>query len=186
MRKFLTNIFLFFTISTYAAGVSAIGYAGDSDLKIIFIRHGEKPEKGGNLTCKGLNRSLLLPAMVQHKFGVPDFAYVPKLEMGDKTSHARMFETMTPTAVRFNLVVNSKFDENDYNAVATELMSKKGTILVIWEHKAISGIIHALGVTDELSWPSDDYDSIWIVSVKEGKVSFSKDSEGLKPPEDCP
>src|SRR5579863_10187493 len=69
-------------------------------LRIVFIRHGEKPEKGSNLTCKGLNRSLQLPAVITKKFGVPDFIYVPSMKQSEKTTHARMFETVVPLAAK--------------------------------------------------------------------------------------
>ena len=156
------------------------------ELKIVFIRHGEKPEKGGNLTCRGLNRALQLPAVITQKFGVPDFTYVPQLGMGEKTLHARMFETLIPLVSKYNLVINSKFEEKDTLGVASELKSKTGTVLIVWEHKAISGIVHALGVNDNVRWPDDDYDSIWIVTIKNGKASFSTDKEGLNPSNDCP
>jgi hypothetical protein len=157
-----------------------------SDLRIILIRHGEKPEKGGNLTCRGLNRSLQLPAVIQSRFGIPDYTYVPALKMGDKTSHARMFETAVPLAVRYNLTINSKFDEKDTLGLASELRGLKGTVLLVWEHSVIAGIAHALGVTDPLSWPRDDYDSIWIVTIRDGRVTFTRDIEGLHPSDDCP
>jgi hypothetical protein len=59
-------------------------------------------------------------------------------------------------------------------------------VLVVWEHSAIPGILHALGVTDDLKWQGEDYDSIWIVSIKNGKPTFSTDKEGLNPSNDCP
>jgi hypothetical protein len=158
----------------------------NGDLTIVFIRHGEKPEKGGNLTCKGLNRSLLLPAVINHKFGVPDFVYVPSLKMGDKTGHARMFETVTPLAVKYNLNIDSKFEETDSAGIAADIMQKKGTVLVVWEHKAINPILHALGVQYNTEWKSDDYNTILIISVKDGKASLTTDSEGLNPSDDCP
>ena len=85
----------------------------DSALRIVFIRHAEKPEKGSNLSCRGLNRSYQLPAVIKSKFGVPDHIYVPSMKMGEKTSHARMFETAIPLAVKYNLAINSKYDEKD-------------------------------------------------------------------------
>jgi len=155
-------------------------------LKVIFIRHGEKPEKGGNLTCRGLNRSLQLPAVIQSKYGIPDYVYVPALKTGEKTAHARMFETVIPLAVKYNLTINSKFDEKDTAGIAAEIKEQRGTVLVVWEHSMIAGIVHSLGITDELSWPKDDYDSIWIVTFINGKPVLSKDKEGLNPSENCP
>jgi hypothetical protein len=176
-------------ITTFGIGYLAQGQSvkqQPADLKIVFIRHGEKPEKGSNLTCKGLNRSLLLPALINQKFGVPDFVYVPSLKLGEKTTHARMFETVAPLAARYNLEIDSKFDETDSAGVANDIMQKKGTVLVVWEHKAISTIIHALGVQYNTKWGGDDYDTIIIITFTNGKATLTMDKEGLNPSEDCP
>ena len=157
-----------------------------ADLKIVFIRHGEKPEKGNNLTCKGLNRSLMLPALINKKFGIPDFVYAPSLKMGDKTGHSRMFETAVPLASKYNINIDTKFEETDSTGVANDIKAKKGTVLVVWEHKAINPIIHALGVKYDTLWGSDDYDTILIITFKDGKATLTTDKEGLNPSDDCP
>jgi hypothetical protein len=184
MKPIVPLLLFFFLLQPF------IPYAQSStspdNLKIILIRHGEKPEKGSNLTCKGLNRSLQLPLVIKAKFGVPDYTYVPSLKMGDKTSHARMFETVIPLSARYNLAINSKYDEKDINGLVAEIKNQKGTTLIVWEHSVIAGIAHALGISDELTWPSEDYDSIWIVSYVNGKAVLSKDKEGLNPSDDCP
>jgi len=119
-----------------------------NDLKIVIIRHGEKPEKGNNLTCQGLNRALQLPPVIYAKFGVPDYVYVPSISLDEKTKHARMFETVIPIAAKYNLTINSKYEEHDSANIASDLKSKKGTILISWEHHAITSIVKALGVTN--------------------------------------
>jgi len=48
------------------------GIAQSKNLKLIFIRHGEKPADGDNLSCVGLNRALKLPEVLKAKFGIPD------------------------------------------------------------------------------------------------------------------
>ena len=76
--------------------------AQNKDLKLVFIRHGEKPLKGDNLTCQGLNRALLLPNFIFKRFGVPSYLFVPGLALGEATKHARMFQTITPLAIKYN------------------------------------------------------------------------------------
>jgi hypothetical protein len=156
-----------------------------SRLKIVIIRHGEKPVPGDNLNCKGLNRSILLPAVIKAKFGVPDFVYVPAPLLGKQTQGVRMFETVVPLVTKYNLKVNSKHQTKDYEQIAADLKDKTGTILVVWEHKAIPYITNALGIDDKLAWANDDFDSIWIVTFKNGKAILTKDKEGLNPSEDC-
>ena len=81
-----------------------------TQLKIIIIRHGEKPEHGDNLTPQGLNRALQLPDVLIRLIGLPNSIYVPTLDTGVTTMHARMFQTATPIAIQLNLAINSQFD----------------------------------------------------------------------------
>jgi hypothetical protein len=155
------------------------------NLTIVFIRHGEKPKVGDNLTCQGINRSLQLPAVIKAKFGIPDYVLVPGLGLGEATKHSRMFQTVIPLAAKYNIILNTSHAEKDSIAIAADLKSKKGTVLVVWEHKAIAPIIRSLGVSMNLKWPDDDYDSIWIVTFTNGEAVFTKDTEGLKPSTDC-
>jgi hypothetical protein len=165
----------------------AVRQGGEEDLRVILIRHAEKPKKGDNLDCQGLNRSLELPAMLSAHFGVPAFTYIPAIGLGDSTKHSRMFQTIIPFAVKYNLALNSKFGEGDSAGIAGEILQKKGTVLVVWEHKRIVSIARALGVREEpLKWDDDDYDSIWIISFKNGKALLTSTGEGLKPPAACP
>jgi hypothetical protein len=138
-------------------------------LKIVMIRHGEKPLKGDNLNCQGVNRSLQLPAVIKAKFGIPDYVYAPALELGTSTKHSRMFQTVTPLVAKYNLTVNSSHAEKDSEEIAADFKTKTGTILMVWEHKAIAPIVKALGINiQNLNWPDDDFDSIWIITFPKG------------------
>ncbi len=178
-----TILFAFFALANFCLVKEASAQA--PNLKLVFIRHAEKPLKGDNLTCQGLNRALLLPKLVREKFGAPSFLFVPGLALGESTKHARMFQTITPIAITYNLPINSSHAEKDSVQVAEDLKSKKGTVIIVWEHKAIKSIIHALGIADNLFWPDDDYDSIWIVTYSNGKAVFTKDKEALTPMANC-
>ncbi|RKR80304.1 hypothetical protein BDD43_0401 [Mucilaginibacter gracilis] len=157
-----------------------------ANLKIVLIRHGEKPLVGNNLNCKGLNRSRLLPAVITSKFGVPNFVYVPPMTLGNATLHSRMFQTVIPLVVKYNIAVNTTHDEHEYNEIAADLKTKTGLILVTWEHKAIPFITKALGIQlDNLTWPDDDFDSIWIVTFPNGVPTLTRDKEGLNPSDNC-
>ncbi|EHQ26261.1 histidine phosphatase family protein [Mucilaginibacter paludis] len=155
-------------------------------LKIVIIRHGEKPPQGDNLNCQGLNRAMQLPAVIYAKFGIPDYVYVPELGLGESTQHARMFQTVLPLAAKYNLTVNTVHQERDSVQVAADFKAKKGTILMVWEHKAIASIVRSLGVDDKnLRWPDSDFDSIWIITFPKGVPTLTKDKQGLKPSADC-
>ncbi len=183
MKKYLTCALLVL-MGTYLSYAQTAQQNGE--LKIVFIRHGEKPEKGGNLTCKGLNRSLMLPALIKQKFGIPNYIYVPALKLAEKTGHARMFETVIPLASQYNIDIDSKYEETDSAGIATDIMKKQGIVLVAWEHNALRGILHSLGVEYNTKWPGDDYDTILVVTFPNGKATLTRDSEGLKPSDNCP
>jgi hypothetical protein len=156
-------------------------------LTVVLFRHGEKPKKGDNLNCQGLNRSRALPGILYARFGLPDAIYVPTLGMGDNTLHSRMFQTVIPFAAKYNLQVTTKFGEDDSGDMAREVLQRKGVVLIVWEHKRIPDIARALGIRDtDLHWPDEDYDSLWIITFQHGTAHLERSAEGLTPPEACP
>ena len=156
-------------------------------LTVVLFRHAEKPKKGDNLNCQGLNRSLALPPMLYARFGLPEATYVPSMADGDNTLHSRMFQTMIPFAAKYNLQLTSKFGEDDAGGMAKEVLQRKGVIMIVWEHKRIPDVARALGISDtDLHWPDDDYDSLWIITFKNGVAHLELSKEGLKPAEACP
>jgi hypothetical protein len=180
MKKFISLLILSLAFYQITYCQQATG------LKLVFIRHAEKPADGDNLTCQGLNRAMMLPKVLYAKFGIPAYIYVPALGLGAATKHARMFQTITPFAAKYNLAINTSHAEKDSTVMAADLKSKSGTLLIVWEHKAIAPIIRSLGVNAPgLKWPDDDFDSIWIVTFPNGVATLTKDAEGLHPSADC-
>jgi hypothetical protein len=168
-------------------GAIANAQSAQEELRVVLIRHAEKPLKGDNLDCQGLNRSLALPPLLHTRFGVPAFTYIPAIGLGDSTKHSRMFQTIVPFAVQYNLILNSKYAEGDSAGIAGDILKKKGTVLVVWEHKRIPSIVRALGLRDDsLRWPDDDYDSIWVITFRNGRPHLTPSAERLKPSEACP
>jgi hypothetical protein len=158
-----------------------------TDLRVVLIRHAEKPAKGYNLTCQGLNRSLQLVPILHSRFDIPSAIYVPALGQGDTTKHARMFQTIVPFAVKYNLLISTSFHEDDTLALAQVIRQQHGTVFVVWEHSRLPGIARCLGIRDALlHWRDDDYDSIWVVTFHDNAAVLTKTSEGLNPEEACP
>lgn len=164
---------------------AVLAQPADSPLRVVLIRHGEKPKKGDNLSCQGLNRSMQLPGLLYSRFGIPSATYIPAIGLGDSTKHSRMFQTIIPFAVKYNLALTSKFAEKDSAGIAGDILERKGLVLVVWEHKAIPSIAHALGVAGDLKWDDEDYDSIWIIAWQHGVAGLTKGAEGLKPGAAC-
>ena len=166
----------------------SFGQSGNdgSLLKIIIIRHAEKPEQGDNLSCQGLNRALQLPEVLYTKFKLPDYIFVPSINTGKTTGAARMYQTIVPFAVKYNLNIDTKFEVGDETALAKSILKKSGTILVAWEHNSIPDIAKALGVKDtKLKWKGSDFDSIWIITFKNGEAILSIDKENINPSTEC-
>jgi len=155
------------------------------ELKLVFIRHAEKPIEGNNLSCQGINRSLKLPTVLFEKFGRPQRLLVPSVDLGVTTTTARMFQTITPFAIKYNISINTKFLVEEKKKVAKYLMKRKGTVIITWEHNMIPKIVQTLGIKEDLEWPGEDYDSIWVVTFCNGKAELVKDKQGLKPKDIC-
>jgi hypothetical protein len=157
-----------------------------SDLqRIIIIRHGEKPDQGDNLSCQGLNRALQLPAVLNQKFGRPNAIFVPSLKMGKSTNAARMYQTIIPFAVKYNLDINTKYDVDDAQGVVEGIKKQQGTVLLVWEHKAAGKILKALGLNEKEKWDDNDFDGIWIINYKNGSPVLTRDQENIHPSANC-
>jgi hypothetical protein len=183
-KSFLQSVLAGIAISVMAFSGMAQA-APDNNLKIVIIRHGEKPENGDNLSCQGESRALQLPAVLYQKFNLPDYTYVPSLGLDKSTKHARMFQTVTPFAIKYNLTINSKYDEKDYSTIAQKILEKTGTVLMVWEHSAIAPLAEALGVKNPPTWSGKDFDSIWVITYPNGKALLSTDKEGIITSPDC-
>lgn len=165
---------------------SAGSMAQGGDLRIVLIRHGEKPLKGDGLTCKGQNRSQELVPLLYSRFKVPSVIYVPNKGRGD-TKRSRMYLTILPFVQKYGGMMNTDYHEDELKALAKDIRHRSGVVLVVWEHGGIPEIARRLGVQEEgLRWKDGDYDSMWIVRYEHGQAVLTKDSEGLKPGKNCP
>jgi broad specificity phosphatase PhoE len=156
---------------------------------LIFVRHGEKPaNNSGQLTCKGLNRALALPDVLLSRYGKPDFIFAAGPKENKTGSSLRALSTIMPTAVRMGLPIGIQFHADDIAGLQQELLSDKyqnSRIFIAWEHKnldkAVKNIVAARGgdANSVPSWPGSDFDSVFVVTLDQGKVSFRQESEGL-------
>ncbi|MBI6162090.1 MULTISPECIES: histidine phosphatase family protein [Serratia] len=164
---------------------------------LIFVRHGEKPANdSGQLTCKGLNRALALPDVLLDRYGKPDFIFAAGPKENKTGSSLRALSTIMPTAVRVGLPIGIQFHADDIAGLQQELLSDKyqnSRIFIAWEHKnldkAVKNIVAARGGDANLvpEWPGSDFDSIFVVTLDQGKVSFRQEREGLTQlAESCP
>jgi hypothetical protein len=173
---------------------------------IVFLRHGEKPERGlGQLTCQGLNRALALPAVIEQRFGRPAAIFAPnpsaaKPDNGEMYSYVRPLATIEPTAIALGMPVNTQFGYDDVAGVTAELGKPAyatATVLVAWEHRLIEDLAKRL-LADRNSdesvvpkWNGKDFDSFYVVRidhrVSPEVVTFEVQHQGLdNQPTRCP
>ena len=156
-----------------------------NNLKVVIIRHGEKPKDGDNLSCQGQNRALQLAAVLHEKLNIPDTIYVPALKSDNETKHSRMFQTISPFAIKYNLPINSKYSADENEKIAKSVFKKDGLVLMVWEHSAIQALAGALGVNNAPQWADKDFDSVWIIQYQNGKAMLTMDKEGISPAVEC-
>lgn len=159
---------------------------------IVFFRHGEKPFLDmGQLVCKGLNRALALPRILEQKFGKPDFIFASKPFWDDYFYYVRAFITAEPTAILYGMSVETNNFSSDVDEVVQKLLSPayhQSLLFVAWEHNNIvfitQKILEMLGDHTAIpDWPGNDYDSLYVLTIdwRNGSptVLFTHDFEGL-------
>lgn len=149
---------------------------------IVLIRHGEKPPGGlGQLTCKGLNRSLALPSLLIGRFGKPDFIYAPdpaqRVDDGNPLptySYLRPLATIEPTAIRLGMPVNAQIGFMQIAELQKELLQPAyahSLIFVAWEHIKLrefaQQMLQAYGGNPAQvpDWPNTDYETIYVFHI---------------------
>lgn len=182
------------------AGLSAMPAlaAGGTVETIVFLRHGEKPDKGlGQLNCQGLNRALALPPVLAARFPGTSAVFAPdpskeKEDGGAAYSYVRPLATIEPTAVTLGLPVDTRFGYDEIDGLQTALEKpgyRNATVLVAWEHKQIVKLARHLmrahgGDVDAVpKWPGSDFDSLYVLTIsRDGandKVAFQHLAEHL-------
>ncbi|HZF71125.1 hypothetical protein [Sulfuricurvum sp.] len=160
---------------------------------MIFIRHAEKPADGlGQLSCKGLNRSLKLPETILKRFGEPDYLIAPnptvqKPDKGVSYNYLRPLATIEPLAIRISKNINLTCGYDEIDCMADLLMKhkyKNDLILIAWEHHNIDKIIKKIAKSKEVKidipeWASDDFDSMYILKLEKNSLELKIEKQGL-------
>lgn len=193
------------SLGAHVAGTPASAKT-DNVETLVFVRHGEKPPAGlGQLSCKGLNRALALPAVIAAKYGKPDAIYAPdpgeqKDDNGKPYYYVRPLATVEPAAIQFGLPVRTPYGYSQIAALGNALIDPKWrnrTVLVGWEHREIETLVrqivsaHGGKAGDVPKWSGSDFDSIYVVRIDWSGdtpvARFSHDREGLDGrAADCP
>jgi hypothetical protein len=180
-----------------ACGSMLLAPLACADTTIVIVRHGEKPAQGlGQLSCKGLNRSLALPAVLLSRYGNPLAIYAPnpaikKNDKGVAYAYIRPLATIEPLAIQAGLPVNVDWSMKDIEQLAGQLLAQPdGTLIVAWEHhwgeKLARHLLAASGgnPAEVPAWDDADFDSIFVVRITAGAqgakhATFKRENEGL-------
>jgi hypothetical protein len=154
--------------------------------------------------CRGLNRALALPTVIQKSFGKPDAIFAPnpsdqKSDEGEHYDYVRPLATIEPTAIAFGMPVNAQIGYDDIKGLRKALETpayRDALVLVGWEHKMIGAIArellsaHGGNPSDVPEWNRNDFDGVYVVTIDwsgaKPKATFAQTSEGLnEEPETC-
>lgn len=181
-----------------AENICTVSKQSAKNLTIIIARHGEKPEPitndRGVLNCRGENRALHIPQVMKNMFTRIDDVFAPMPHLTTKYGanaqgaySTRPFQTALPTATYFNTGINACIGVDHPKQLAKLVTSSKyegQTLLVVWEHKRIQKIAEEINKIYKASytfkkWKASDFDTLYIFTVKNGKLTFEKSAENL-------
>lgn len=171
------------------AALLLAGTAYAEPAQVILIRHAEKQPGEPVLSAKGYKRAALLKdffleeAAVTH-YGAPAaiYAAAPKNE----DSSIRSIQTVTPLAKALGLGIDDSYTRGQTGKLVREIMETPAydgrMVLVCWQHDNLVKIAYGLAeynnsprVNIPLVWDDGSFDRVWILDLKNGRVTAFKD-----------
>ena len=167
-------------------------------VKVLIIRHAEKPpakheppygvtadgdQDSKSLVVRGWHRAGALAALLAPPGSVfsnpalatPSIVYAARAreegspatdDAGSKSQ--RPLQTVAPLAAKLRLTVDLSFSKGDEAALAKDVLSRSGVVLICWQHEricAISRHLVAAAPPDEAipaAWPDERFDVVWV------------------------
>ena len=185
--------------------LSGTASPASAERTIVIIRHAEKPNQGlGQLSCRGLNRSLALAPMLLERYGRPIAIYAPnpaikKNDNGIAYAYVRPLATIEPLAISAGLPVTLDWGMSDTEPLARMILAKaNGTQIIAWEHHwaetLARQLLSKLGEDPTVvpTWGDSDFDGIFVIrGIKDAQnkeqITFSREAETLPDLSDqCP
>lgn len=164
--------------------------------KIMLIRHGEKslgpPPLGvkedgtecpHSLTPQGWQRAGALSIFFAtpnrdgiltpiHIYASPPAKDADLPTASDMDKSHRPVQTVTPLSRKLQLPIDERFSVGQESALASDMKSQRGTVLVSWEHKHIPLIASVFNSSVPAKWP-DRFDLVWVLDAKpDGTYGF--------------
>jgi phosphohistidine phosphatase SixA len=96
------------------------------------------------LSAAGQARAAKLADFIPAKYGAPDVLFASAISKHS----ARPYETITPLSKRMGVTIDATFADQDYGALAKEILSVEGCadkcVVVCWHHGNIPSLAQAL------------------------------------------
>jgi broad specificity phosphatase PhoE len=157
--------------------------------EVLIIRHAEKP--GGDsihLSPEGQQRAEALPRLFMKSPDRPDPLPTPEFLVATKKSSNsnRPVETLTPLAKALNLDLNDRYKDEEFDRLATELLTNPRyagkIVLVCWHHGKIPELAQGLKAPDvPEKWNDRVFDRVWVITYKDGKAKLGNRPQALMP-----
>jgi broad specificity phosphatase PhoE len=158
---------------------------------IMFIRHGEKPADDGPphgvnehgehdphaLSVRGWTRAGALAALFANAPSAMHPNIVQPVRViatraSDEAKSRREVDTARPTADRLGVALEDSHSHGDEKEVATEILAKPDSALVVWHHGALAQLVGHFPVSNAGDvpghWPEKRFDLIWVLVREPG------------------
>jgi broad specificity phosphatase PhoE len=158
---------------------------------IMFIRHGEKPGDDGPplgvnehgehdphaLSVRGWTRAGALAALFANAPSAVHPNIVQPVRViatraSDEAKSRREVDTARPTADRLGVALEDSHSHGDEKEVATEILAKPDSALVVWHHGALAQLVGHFPVSNPGDvpghWPEKRFDLIWVLVREPG------------------
>lgn len=99
--------------------------------------------------------------------------------LGKHSNSLRPQETITPTAQKLGVTINTTYLKGQESALAAAVTATSGVVLVAWEHQDIPTIANAIlgnNTTVPQQWPGDRFDLVWVfdLTAANGQYTFQQ------------
>jgi len=159
-------------------------------MKIMFIRHAEKPEKGvdgvtpagkkdkDDLIVDGWQRAGALarffwPLDGAMPKGLEKPATIFAAAVNKVSKSIRPQHTVTPLSQLSGIAIGTDYGDGNEAALAKAAVAAAaaGPVLVAWQHQQIPCLIaNVAGTPLAPQWPGDRFDLVWVLDSEDGKA----------------
>ena len=152
---------------------------GPTDGVVLIIRHAEKPDTGGGLSKKGMERAdAYAKFFSDYKISAQPLHLSAIFSTADSAESQRPRVTVQPLASSLRIPIDSQFKRNGTAGLADELRSNYDgkQVLVCWHHGGIPDVLRSLGADPKEFLPDGEWpDGVfnWVLQLRfdqEGRV----------------